>query len=712
MRRLFVLVAAFFVLSSTTIHAQTTNATLGGTVTDSSGALIPGVSITATNTQTGIVSKLVTNEAGAYQFASLQTGTYNVRAELPGFQTQTREAALGISQQVRLNFNLQVGTVSTTVDVSGQADTLIASTSASVGTVLPEYKVRDLPLATRNVLDLVNTTAGVQGSNFAGSRLTQLNTTRDGIPVSDGRYDIGAATSTYVSPDLVEELRVIVAPADAEVGRGSGQIQMVTRSGTNQFHGSVFWSNRNSFLNANTWNNNFKGVGKDYLNGNQFGARVAGPIFTNKTFFFFLYDGQRFVTKNYFTGTVLTEQARQGNFRYFSGVQNANAIQIGPTVDKAGNPILNGNPATPLSVSVFNKDPLRPGIDTSGWVTRLIGRMPLPNDFTVGDGLNTAGIRWLRRIEGQDVTNGDGQDTNRNQYNVRIDHSFNSAHKASFSGSWERDWAMNDQAGISNWPGGYNGTVLRKPYVLTGSLVSTLSSSLLNEFRVGTRKQWNYSWSSIWRPDSVGDEARASLPTSNGTPFFPSHILFPGNIITNVSGAATRGQTSPLLDLNDTISWTKGRHTFKGGFEARITSSRGFNGSDNPEWVQFPVVTIGAGGTAVTGINTTNFPGLIGANVTTAQNLLLDLAGSVSNLSLQFNVHSPTDQVFTAPVRVKEYHQNEWAAFVKDDWKIRSNLTLNVGIRYDFYGVPWRKAGCRQYRSEATQVSMDFRQVP
>jgi hypothetical protein len=119
--------------------------------------------------------------------------------------------------------------------------------------VLPEYKVRDLPLATLNILDLVSTTAGVQGSNFAGARLTQLNTTRDGVPVSDGRYDIGAATTTYTSPDLVDEVRVIVAPADAELGRGSEQIQMTTRSGTNQFRGSLFWVNRNSKLNANSW---------------------------------------------------------------------------------------------------------------------------------------------------------------------------------------------------------------------------------------------------------------------------------------------------------------------------------------------------------------------------------------------------------------------------------------------------------------------------
>src|SRR5437764_9619631 len=147
---------------SANAFAQTTNATLGGTVSDSTRALIPGVSVTATNTQTGIVTTSVTNETGAYQFASLQTGIYKVTAELPGFQTQTyNQVSLGISQQVRLNFTLQVGTQAQTVEVSVAADTLIATTSASVGAVLPEYKVRDLPLAGRDITDLINTTAGV-----------------------------------------------------------------------------------------------------------------------------------------------------------------------------------------------------------------------------------------------------------------------------------------------------------------------------------------------------------------------------------------------------------------------------------------------------------------------------------------------------------------------------------------------------------------------
>jgi hypothetical protein len=277
---------------SANTFAQTSNATLGGTVSDATGALIPGVTITASNTQTGIVTTVVSNEAGAYQFASLQPVSYRVTAELPGFQTQAyNEVALGLSQQVRLNFTLQVGTVAQAVEVTVAADTLIATSSSSVGAVLPEYKVRDLPLTNRNVLDLVSTTPGTQESSFAGARQGMVNTTRDGLSVQDARYNNGVYSVTYVSPDLVEEVRVIVAPADAETGRGSGQVQMATRSGTNQFRGSLFWSNRNSALDASNWFNNFNAVGKNYLNRNQFGGRLGGPIVKNKTFFFFLYEG-------------------------------------------------------------------------------------------------------------------------------------------------------------------------------------------------------------------------------------------------------------------------------------------------------------------------------------------------------------------------------------------------------------------------------------
>src|SRR5438105_3180536 len=330
---------------------QSTNATVGGTVQDATGAFIPGVMITATNTGTGIVTTVISNEAGAYQFASLQPGTYDIKAELPGFRTEIAQTfQLGGAQQARLNFTLQVAAAAgTTVDVAVTADTLLATSSNSVGSVLPEYKVRDLPLAVRDVFGLVAATAGVQGSgdqmigNFAGGRLSAANTVRDGINVSAGRFEDGAWSVTYTSPDLVEEVKVVVAPVDAETSRGSGQVAMVTRSGTNSFRGSVFWNNHNSALDANDWFNNFNGVGKSYDNRNQYGARIGGPIVKNKTFFFALFEGQRDLKRENASGTTLSPFARQGIFRFFPGVDNANANNSNPTVDRFGNPV---RPAT------------------------------------------------------------------------------------------------------------------------------------------------------------------------------------------------------------------------------------------------------------------------------------------------------------------------------------------------------------------------------
>ena len=526
MKRLFAATAVLlcFVLSTHTF-AQTSNATLGGTVADASGALIPGVSITATNTQTGIVTMVVSNEAGAYQFASLQTGVYRVSAELPGFQTKSySDVVLGVSQQVRLNFTLQVGGVAQAVEVTVAADTLLATSSSSVGAVLPEYKVRELPLATRDVMDLVGTTAGTLGNmSFAGGRSSQINTTRDGIVVSDGRYlsTNGAYTATYASPDLVEEVRVIVAPADAEAGRGSGQVQMVTRSGTNQFRGALFWLNSNSALGANSWFNNFNGASKDYQNRNQFGGRFGGPIVKNKTFFFFLYEGQRYLTRQLFTANVLTPQARQGIFRFFPNVENGNAFSSNPTVDVLGNPVTprvaTGPPPSLSSFSVFGRDPVRPGYDPSGFMQRLTDRMPLPNKYTVGDGLNTAGYQWVRHIEGQEDNTGSSPNTNRSQYNVRIDHSLSSNHKLSFTGTREYNCCVSTgTARVTQWPGGYSGEVSRNPDVYIVSLISTLSPAIVNEFRSGLRRSHYKATGSYALPGKIGDEARAFLPKSNG----------------------------------------------------------------------------------------------------------------------------------------------------------------------------------------------------
>jgi hypothetical protein len=711
-------------LSTTAAFAQSSNAVLGGTVADATGAVIPGVTITATNTATGVVSTGLSNETGAYQFAALEPGSYKVSASSAGFGTRTyNEVTLGISQQVRLNFTLEVSAAAQSVEVNVAVDTLIASTSASVGTVLPEYKVRDLPLINHNVMDLITTTPGVSSStSFAGSPTgfltgTAINTTRDGISVQQGRYANGAYSSTFVSTDLIEEVRVIVAPADAESGRGSGQVQLRTRAGTNQYAGSVFWTNRNSVWDSNTFANNFNGIKPNYLNRNQFGGRIGGPIVKNKTFFFFVYDGMRTAQRETVVGTVLTATARDGIYRFFPGVQSAPSTAANPTVTPDGQPLTPRNAQGPLtSFSVFNKDPNRPGPDPSGMIQQIIARMPLPNDFSgtgllpanTVDGLNTAGYRWVRRSVGTESFQGLGQNINRDQENLRIDHHFNERHRFHVAATREHTWADSD---LAPWPNGYNGATIRRPQVYTASFVSTLSPSLLNEFRFGLRRD-KLDWVKAYdAPGSVGEEARKFLgQNSSGIPFIVRPTLFSANVMSAEDGG-TVGEMNPLWQYGDTLSWTRGKHSFKGGVEVRLGATNTFSSQQNIPRVDLGPSSFqgnginafgrqfwaGALGIPVNVFNATTYPGISGPDANRAADLLIDLSGSVGAINQQFNIRDPKSIVYedyrTYYKNWSNIHQNEFSAFFKDDWKVRRNLTLNLGLRYEWYGVPYDAGG-------------------
>jgi hypothetical protein len=704
--------------------SQSTNATVGGTVQDATGAFIPGVTVTATNVGTGIVTMVVSNEAGVYQFASLQPGTYEIKSELPGFQTAiVKDFPLGGAQQARLNFTLQVAAAAgTTIDVAVAADTLLATSSNSVGTILPEYKVRDLPLAVRDVMGLVAQTAGVQSqngliSNFAGGRISQLNTTRDGMNVSAGRFEDGAWSLTYTSPDLVEEVKVVVAPVDAQTSRGSGQVSMVTRSGTNQVHGAVFWANHNSALDASNWFNNLNNVPKNYDNRNQFGARVGGPIVKNKTFFFLLFEGQRDMKRENVVGTTLTDMARQGIFRYFPGVDNGNVNSTNPTVDRNGNPLTPRNATGPLSAidlfgnCTFNgapvsncqqfRDPLRPAISTSAYMQETLRRMPHPNEFTAAntpvepaagtDGLNTANIRFVRRVEGLDLTLGNGPDVDRDQYNARIDHVFNSKHKLSFIGTKEKTWGNASQAVQRSWPDGTDGLAVKRPDVYIMTFTSTLSSTLLNELRLGRRRSIDLQYSPANRPDAIGEEVLKFVPVANGVRFDTQPTLW--NPFERYGRFGRwRGHVSPMYSIGDDLSWTHGQHAFKGGFEFRNTLSSGFG---DPGFT--PFVTFGQGNQTISGLDNTAFPGLTAANGTTARNLLTDLTASVGIINQSFGIKSATDTTLKGspeiPAKYFRQVQREISAYFKDEWKFRPDLTLNLGVHWEYYGQPFEKTG-------------------
>jgi len=732
MKRVLFAVALLLLLASTSAFAQVT-ASLSGTVADASGALIPGVEVTAKNVNTGISNTTVTNETGSFVILSLQPGSYTLTAALTGFQTATyNQVSLGEGQQVRLNFNLQVAAAAgQNVEVTIAADTVLATTSASVGNVLPERDVLSMPLLNRNVLDLVATTAGVvytpnafsaqPGSsmvaNFGGTGPDAVNTTRDGLVTNDGRYNSsnGAYSGIFTSPDMVEEVKVTANNIDPTLGRGAAQVQMRTRAGTNEFHGAGFYTNNNSVLNAQGYFANLQNAPKNYVNRNQYGARLGGPIIKNKAFFFVLTDNQRYLDKRLVTSTVLTDSARAGIFRFMNnGQRNGAANSTAPSVDAAGNPL---NPAAVSSFNVFSdvKDPFRTGIDQTWVAPQYLQRMPHPNTWLNGttgagiptafDGLNTAGFSWLLPENGLDGSTGASPDTNRNHLTARVDYQINNKNKVNFVMTREKDWGVSQQTGEPDFPTGQFGQLQRLPYFYSGAFTSTISATMLNEFRIGKKRD---SWIGSSGLDqgcclSASENTRtaaaqalySSYPQVPNSFVYMSNALALGNYV-QFGVAAPRVTSSPYTQIGDTLSFTKGAHSFSAGFDFDWAGSYGAN-SGNSQTTR-PNATIGLG--VNPSLITASQPyakGINASDITTASNLMAELAGSISQITHMVYLEKATQTAFTNYTQdylfYRYQHENDWDLFFKDNWKAGKNLTVILGMRYDKYGVPYDSFG-------------------
>ena len=747
MRLYFAVAVSLSLVLSPPAFGQSSNASVGGFVQDSSNAIVPGVTITATNTDTGVVTTAITNESGTYTFPSLLPGNYKLSATLPGFRPHTyNDAKLGSNVTARYNFTLQVGGVETAVEVSASQAAVLADTSATIGQVLTESTVRDLPLVSNDVLDLLKTMPGVRGEanagTFAGISTSYVNTTRDGISVTENRYINGVSSTTLINPDMVGEMRVILTPVDAETGRGNGQVQILTRSGTNRFNGAAVWAVRNSAFDANTWSNNGRIVNgvwsplvPDWLNRHQITASYGGPIIRNKTFFFVLYDQQIERRRSNQNPVVLTDCARNGIFRYWEGWANGNtdtnvstvgANPIRPSVDYKGNPLApttnaNGTPYTGRlrHFSVFGPvlntptqpdcsdaivqgaswDANRTGMDPMGVSQKYISNMAHPNIFNGGDGLNTAVHQWVRPSHSSGSLNlGSGTDTDasRKQINVKVDENFNAKHKVAVNYSY--DWIRADY-GLNTWPNGYGSELQREPQVLTVNFQSTLGASLLNEARFGYRQNWHV----ILAPWEVTDASKREVPLSlmlegNGYPiaYIPATVggMTP-NSFSCMTNCAQQGNTTPLWQFGDTLSWTKGKHAFKFGGEARFGHSEG---SETPT-APIPKATGGAGlNPNQTFQNNPNLSGLVTTNQTLANQLLYFMSGSLNSAQQYYFIQSADHQnqwmdYLDRQRKITDSHQNEYAFFLKDDWKVTPRFTANLGIRYEYFGVPWEGQG-------------------
>lgn len=669
--------ASVFLALSTILFGQSSEAVLSGTVGDTSGAVMPGVSVVLENAATGVRHEGKSNDSGVYVFPGLQPGSYRLSAEQDGFKRAVYNGIkLEVGARLQLNVKMEVGAVAESVQVTAEDANLLGYATASVGGMLSGQKVLDLPLPARNALSLVYTQAGLLGDNFAGSRIAAVNVTLDGVNVQDQRNNNGVSSPVFTSVDRIEEFRIITAPADAEFGRGSGQVQMLTRSGTNQFHGSLFEFHRNTVLNANTWFNNQRGTDprtgeaispRNNLIRNQFGGRIGGPIVKNKTFFHFLYDAQRIHSSSAVTQTVFTEAARQGLFRFFPGVRNGNAESLSPTVDLSGNPVRPGTASGDLqNVRLFGLDPNRTGADPTGTVQRMFGVMPLPNNFRSGDGLNTAGYTWRRpSIDNFDV------------WNVKFDHTFNSSHRLSYTYNIEDEYEFNTRY-EQRFPEAPGGNIKRRDHFHTLAFVSTLRANLLNEFRVG-----------VLRPDFRAyapwelEENVNFLPKAGNTAYIPVFNLVSSVVVDDDDPVRL---FSPFYQFTDNVTLIRGKHAFKGGVDVRFPSSNSFNSSD-----VMPRVNFGTGGTAI--LNLERIAG-IGQNLANARNMLNDLSGSVANVVQALNATGGSNPAYEPGLyKYRHWKRKELSLFFKDDFKVTPNFTLNIGVRWEYYGVPFDPNG-------------------
>src|SRR5215469_10115822 len=386
--------------------AQGTTSRISGTVTDATGAAVPNATVTATNDATGTTFTTHSSSTGTYAFDSLQIGSYTVKVDAAGFsQFVSRGNVLAIGVPTSVDPKLTLGSSNETVTVEGGYGLIQTESSGNFGGTIDSISMTQLPIVGtrgRNPVSLTQYMPGVIQNNSAnapggdivvnGSRDRAWNYVLDGIDDNETSSGGSNTSPSHQNPDMLSEFRVIVSNPTAEFGRNSGaQVLMVTKSGTNHFHGNLFEFYQSPFLQANTAAAKAINHPRPQFVQNIYGGSLGGPIWKDKAFFFANVELLHALTGTPVTRTVYTAAARNGQFRYVTSpngaLKNGNAAA---TVTSTTAPSIdgNGNPIRPFATyDMVANDPFHVGLDSA--TKAYLALTPLPNNFTVGDGLNT-----------------------------------------------------------------------------------------------------------------------------------------------------------------------------------------------------------------------------------------------------------------------------------------------------------------------------------
>ncbi len=661
--------------SSLLVFGQT--APLSGTVIDPSGAVVPGASVQAKNTALGTEFRTTTSTAGIYTIPALGVGVYTVIIEAQGFKkTVISDVKIDAATPATVNATLEVGAQTESVVVQGGGEVL-QTQSANVATTITGRQITELPFTSRDALDLVlllpgtNTPGRPRTSTINGLPKGALNITTDGINSQDNFLKSSDGFFTYVRPriDSIDEVTVSTSNPGAESSaEGAVQIKFVTRSGTNQYHGSIYEYHRNPALNANYWFNN-RDLAPDPRTGkaprdrvlvNQYGFRFGGPIalpgfgtggspikvFRDRAFFFVNYEEFRIPEAASRQRTILSENARNGIFQYnsSSGVRSVNLYQLAAA---------NGQTSTP--------DPT---------IAKLLQDI---RTSTVGNGgINPSTDPNLEQFSFQ---NRGGQ--SRFFPTIRLDFNLTSKHRLENVWNYQKfdgvvDFLNGTDPAFPNFPNqGFQGS---NRFSNSTALRSTLTSSIVNEARYGVT-----GGTVLFFPNVNRGQFTGSLANQNG---FNIGIGAAGITSATVSTSPSR-RNAPVKQFNDTLSWTKGSHSMNFGGTFSQINYWGWSQA------QVPGITLGVdtNDPAIAlfsgGIATAAFPGAAAADITRAQNLYAVLTGRVTNISASAVLNEKTKQYSYLGENVQRGRMREFGFFGSDSWRVNTNLTLNFGLRWE-----------------------------
>jgi Carboxypeptidase regulatory-like domain len=647
-------------LAAPVLWAQQTTG-VNGIVSDASGAVVVGASVSLDNALSSVHRTTATNDQGFYQFLRLTPGdAYSLIFAKTGFETiSLNSLTLGVSTVETHNVSLQVGSTSQTIEVMSEGEGTLNTTDASVGNVIDSRFIDELPSQYRlNPSNLLVLQAGVNDAgSITGARSDQGNITLDGLDINDEANGQAFLSTILVSIDSVREVRTITAGETADYGRSSGGgINMITKSGTNDWHGNAREYHRDTLLAANDWFNNRDGVARAPLIRNQFGASLGGPIKKNKLFFFFDYEGLRFASSENIERAVPTASFAAGNLSY---------INNGPGCD--GTARLNTNPScistlTPTQVATL--DPL--GIGPNQALLAIVAARPYPrpNDPTGGDAVNSEGFRFTAPAhQTQDL------------YTVRFDYNLSSKNKLFFRGSVAREGQDDDfNTDIVQFPG--------DPAPNSRDRFGEYASS------VG----WSWAKSTNFINDlSVGLVRTVLVFPSLKSPTYPNQFIFTGPISNPYLPPSSQSRNVPVLELQDSATWTKGRHSMTYGTDMKLIRLIDLRKND------FSFISIGLSGS----INQSLVPALRPTDINTADPTAVAnwdqafpfLLGSYASVNTNFYYNKTGMVLPSGTEKHRDVNYNEFEFYAQDSWKIRADLTLTYGLRWNYHAVPYEING-------------------